>query len=105
MARLVAADMRALGMLTPDHEPRVSEHLGEIVHLIETLIAKGHAYPADTKKGKDVYFDVRSFAGYGKLSGRNVDDLLAGARVEVCESKRDPLDFALWQGSDDQDWG
>jgi cysteinyl-tRNA synthetase len=104
MAKLVDDDMRTIGLLSPDVEPRVSGHIGEIVHLIETLIAKGNAYVIDTPKGKDVLFAVRSFKGYGKLSHRNIDDLLSGARVEVGEGKRDPLDFALWKGSDEA-WG
>ncbi len=104
MAKLVDDDMRAIGLLTPDVEPRVSAHIDEIVSLIETLIAKGNAYAIDTPKGKDVYFAVRSFKEYGKLSHRNIDDLLSGARVEVAEGKRDPLDFALWKGSEEA-WG
>ena len=59
---------------------------------------------APTPKGNDVYFSVRNFAGYGKLSHRNIDDLLSGARIEVGELKKDPLDFALWKG-DDAEWG
>jgi cysteinyl-tRNA synthetase len=104
MAKLVDDDMRTMGLLVPDHEPRVSGHIPEIVLLIETLVAKGYAYAVDTPKGRDVYFAVRSFAPYGKLSHRNIDDLLSGARVEVGEGKRDPLDFALWKGSE-QAWG
>jgi cysteinyl-tRNA synthetase len=104
MAKLVDDDMRTIGMLVPDVEPRVSTHIDEIVRLIETLIAKGHAYAIDTQKGKDVLFAVRSFKEYGKLSHRNIDDLLSGARVEVGEGKRDPLDFALWKGSEEA-WG
>src|SRR5262249_25836940 len=75
--------------------PRATEHLPEIVSLIEKLISKGHAYAA----GVDVYFDVRSDPKYGELSGRNVDDMRQGVRVEVGESKRDPLDFTLWKGA------
>jgi cysteinyl-tRNA synthetase len=104
MAKLVDDDMRTIGLLSPDVEPRVSTHIGEIVRLIEALVAKGHAYAIDTPKGKDVYFAVRSFKEYGKLSHRNIDDLLSGARVEVGEGKRDPLDFALWKGSEEA-WG
>jgi cysteinyl-tRNA synthetase len=105
MAAFVDEDMRSIGLLSPDHEPRVSETIDEIVDFIQKLIEKGHAYPAKTAKGRDVYFDVRSFAGYGKLSHRNIDDLLSGARIEVGESKRDPLDFALWKGGEDDAWG
>jgi cysteinyl-tRNA synthetase len=104
MAKLVDDDMRTLGLLAPDHEPRVSATIPEITLLIEDLIAKRHAYTVDTPKGQDVYFAVRSFADYGKLSHRNIDDLLSGARVEVGEGKKDPLDFALWKGSE-QAWG
>jgi cysteinyl-tRNA synthetase len=104
MAKLVDDDMRTIGLLAPDHEPRVSGHIDEIVALIQTLIEKGHAYAIDTPKGKDVYFGVRSFEAYGKLSHRKIDDLLSGARVEVGEGKKDPLDFALWKGSEEA-WG
>jgi cysteinyl-tRNA synthetase len=75
--------------------PRATRHIPEILDLIATLIAKGFAYAA----GGDVYFDVRRKADYGKLSGRNVDDMRAGTRIEVGEAKRDPLDFALWKGA------
>jgi cysteinyl-tRNA synthetase len=104
MAKLVDDDMRTIGLLSPDHEPRVSAHIDDIIAIIETLIAKGHAYVVDTAVGKDVYFAVRSFAAYGKLSHRKIDDLLSGARVEVGETKRDPLDFALWKGQKEA-WG
>ena len=108
MADAAGADLTAIGCATPDHEPRVSTHLAEIVKLIEALVAKGLAYVAEApnaKGGKDVYFAVRSFPEYGKLSHRNVDDLQAGARVEVGEAKRDPLDFALWKGEPEEGWG
>lgn len=104
MAKLVDDDMRLMGLLTPDFEPRVSAHIVDIVRLIETLLGKGHAYVVDTPKGKDVYFAVRSFPAYGKLSHRNIEDLLSGARVELGDSKKDPLDFALWKGSEEA-WG
>ena len=77
-----------------DHYPKASEHVPEIIALIARLIEMGHAYAA----GGDVYFDVRSYPRYGELSGRNVDDMRAGFRIEVGETKRDPLDFALWKG-------
>ncbi len=86
-------DMRALNVKPADIEPKVTEHMPEIIALIERLVEKGFAYES---KG-DVYFAVRSFESYGKLSHRNLDDLLAGARVEPSEQKRDPLDFALWK--------
>jgi cysteinyl-tRNA synthetase len=104
MAKLVDDDWAAIGLLPPDHEPRVSGHIDEIILFIESLIAKGHAYTVDTPKGYDVYFAVRSFPAYGKLSHRNIDDLQSGARVEVGGGKRDPLDFALWKGDEDG-WG
>jgi cysteinyl-tRNA synthetase len=97
--------LRAIGCADPTHEPRVSRNIPEIIALIETLIEKGHAYVAPTPKGQDVLFAVRSFAEYGKLSHRNLDDLLSGARIEVGESKRDPLDFALWKGDAEESWG
>jgi cysteinyl-tRNA synthetase len=104
MARRVDDDMRTLGLLSPDHEPRVSTTIPDIIVLIQSLVAKGHAYAVETPKGSDVYFSVRSFPAYGKLSHRNIDDLLSGARVDVGEMKRDPLDFALWKGAE-EGWG
>ncbi len=88
-------DMAGLGVALPTYRPRATESIGIIITLIETLIEKGHAYVVDS----DVYFSVRSFDGYGKLSGKNIDDLTSGARVEVDERKKDPLDFALWKGA------
>jgi len=87
--------MLAVGNLPPDKEPRVTESIADIIGLIEQLIAAGKAYPA----GGDVYYSVESFADYGALSGQSIDDLRAGARVEVDEDKRNPLDFALWKGA------
>ncbi len=89
-------DMDALGVLRADVEPKCTEHIGEMIALTEGLIKDGHAYA--TPSG-DVYFKVRSFAGYGKLSGRNIEDLVSGARVEPGEEKADPLDFALWKAA------
>ena len=111
MSEINAAELRAVGCLTPDVEPRVSESIPEIVSLIASLVDKGAAYVAPTDKGNDVYFAVRAFPGYGKLSHRNLDDLQAGARVEIGEVKRDPMDFALWKASEegglgwDSPWG
>jgi cysteinyl-tRNA synthetase len=100
------AQLRSIGVGDPTNEPRVSQHITGIISLVESLIAKGHAYVARTPKGQDVYFSVRSFPPYGKLSHRNVDDLLAGARIEVGDVKKDPLDFALWKGDDAEEaWG
>lgn len=75
--------------------PRATEHIEDIIKLIQSLIDKGHAYVADNG---DVYFSVRSYPDYGKLSGQNIDDLENGARIDPTEQKRDPLDFALWKG-------
>ena len=85
--------MTLLGCAPPDVEPKASAHIDDMIAMIETLIQNGHAYAS----GGDVFFAVRSFPGYGKLSGKNIEDLESGARVEVQESKRDPLDFALWK--------
>lgn len=101
-------DMEKLDILKPTYEPRATEHIKEMQDLIQTLIEKQHAYV--TKDG-DVYFRVRSFDSYGKLSGRDIEELRAGVRVEVQDSKEDPLDFALWKSSKpgepwwDSPWG
>ncbi|RJG47779.1 cysteine--tRNA ligase [Motilimonas pumila] len=98
-ARYTAAmhqDFAALNMIEPDFEPRATEHMAEIIVMVEKLIAKEHAYVADNG---DVLFAVSSFADYGKLSQQNLDMLQAGARVEVEQTKRDPLDFVLWKMS------
>ncbi len=87
-------DARALGVLPPDEEPRATTHMGEIINMIQTLVDKGYAYQA---KNGDVYYDVSRFEHYGQLSGKNTEDLRAGARVEVAEAKDDPLDFVLWK--------
>ena len=99
-------DMRALGCVDPTHEPKVSETIPEIVSLIERLIASGNAYVLEMSSGaKDVYYAVRSFTQYGKLSNRKIDELEVGARIEANEQKRDPLDFALWKGCVGDAWG
>ena len=101
-------DMDALNVLRADVEPKCTEHIEEMISLTRELIAKDHAYA--TLSG-DVYFKVRSFPGYGKLSGRNIEDLQSGARVEPGEEKADPLDFALWKAAKpgepwwDSPWG
>ncbi len=105
IAKIHAEDYAALGLAIPEHEPRVSEHIPDILEIIERLIERGHAYVAETPKGQDVYFAVRSFAPYGKLSHREINDLLSGARIEVGETKRDSLDFALWKASGKDGWG
>ncbi|OOY49093.1 cysteine--tRNA ligase, partial [Solemya velum gill symbiont] len=101
-------DSDALAILPPDSEPKATEHMDEILAMIERLISNGHAYAADNG---DVYYDVRSFPEYGKLSGKSIDDLESGARVEPGDAKRDPLDFALWKAAKpdepawDSPWG
>jgi cysteinyl-tRNA synthetase len=106
MTELYRADIRALGCVDPDVEPKVSETIPEIIALIERLIANGAAYVVDMPNGaKDVYYAVRAFAGYGKLSKRNLEELQAGARIESGEEKKDPFDFALWKGTDASGWG
>lgn len=88
-------DSAALGLLSPTHEPKATEHVPEIISLIQTLEQKGAAYRIDG----DVFFSVDRFPGYGKLSRRRLDELEAGARVEIDERKRSPMDFALWKAS------
>jgi cysteinyl-tRNA synthetase len=88
-------DMKRLGVGKADIEPKATEHIPEMIAVIKGLLQKGHAYVIDG----DVYFRVSSFKDYGKLSKRNLDDMQAGARVEVDERKTDPLDFALWKSS------
>ncbi|SMX41679.1 cysteine--tRNA ligase [Actibacterium lipolyticum] len=90
-------DMDALGAMRPTHEPRATEYIGQMIAMIEDLIAKGHAYEAEGH----VLFAVESYKNYGALSGRSVDDMIAGARVEVAPYKRNPMDFVLWKPSSD----
>ncbi|MEY2855387.1 MAG: hypothetical protein RL030_2519, partial [Pseudomonadota bacterium] len=97
--RYIAAmheDCAALGVAPPDHEPRATGHVPQIVAMIERLIGRGHAYVATDG---DVMYSVSSFPGYGRLSGKRLEDLRAGARVDVDTAKRDPLDFVLWKRS------
>ncbi len=89
-------DSDLLGIERPNAEPKATAHIDDIIALNETLINKGFAYAADNG---DVYYAVRKFDGYGKLSGKVIDELEAGARVEVDEHKRDPLDFVLWKAA------
>jgi cysteinyl-tRNA synthetase len=106
MAEIYRSQMRALGCLEPTHEPRVSDHLPQIFELMQTLVERGSAYVVDMGDDvRDVYFAVRSFPGYGKLSRRRIDELIVGARVEKEERKRDPIDFALWKGARAGEWG
>ena len=87
-------DCATLGLQCPDLEPRATEFIAPIISMIETLVAKGFAYAA---ADGDVLYSVRKFAKYGQLSGKKIDDLRAGARVQVDEAKLDPLDFVLWK--------
>ena len=96
-ARYIAAmdeDFEAIGLGKPDHEPRATAYMPEIIAMIQRLVERGHAYVG---ANGDVYYAVSSFPRYGRLSGKKIADLRAGARVEVDESKRDPLDFVLWK--------
>ena len=101
------ADMGGLGLERPRFEPKATEHIPGMIRLISTLVEKGLAY----QSGGDVFFSVERFKGYGKLSKRNLDEMQAGARVEVDEKKKNPLDFALWKASKpgepfwDSPWG
>jgi len=101
------SDTDPLGLKRPTVEPRATEHIPEMIEMVKALLSKGHAYVAEG----DVYFSVESFPGYGKLSGRSIEQLLAGARVEPDPKKRNPLDFALWKASKpgepwwDSPWG
>jgi cysteinyl-tRNA synthetase len=100
-------DMATLGIAPPDLEPHATAHIGEIIAMIQTLIAGGHAYAAEGH----VLFDVDSYPGYGALSGRDTEELIAGARVEVAPYKKNPADFVLWKPSTpelpgwDSPWG
>jgi cysteinyl-tRNA synthetase len=89
-------DAAKLGVLSPDIEPRATEHIDGVIQMISTLIKKGHAYLADNG---DVFYSVSSFAEYGKLSGKTLGDLRAGERVEIDTHKRDPMDFVLWKSA------
>ncbi|WP_301180756.1 cysteine--tRNA ligase [Thalassolituus sp. UBA3500] len=101
-------DSELLGIEKPDAEPKATAHIGDIIKLVETLISNGFAYAADNG---DVYYRVRKFEGYGQLSGKVLDELEAGARVEVGDVKEDPLDFVLWKSAKpeephwDSPWG
>jgi len=88
-------DLKALGIEKGDFEPRATENIAEMVKYIQTLVDKGYAYQA----GGDVYFNVRKFSGYGKLSGQSIDQMETGVRICLSELKHDPLDFALWKKS------
>lgn len=101
-------DADALGVLRPDQEPKATEHIDEIITMIQKLLENGYAYVADNG---DVFYDVSRFGDYGRLSGKKIEELRAGARVEVSEAKEDPLDFVLWKAAKegepswDSPWG
>ena len=100
MVEALHQDADALGIERPTHEPRATEFVPQMLCLIDTLEKKGLAYQARTGSGKgDVNYSVRKFAGYGKLSGKSLDELRAGERVEVHDGKADPLDFVLWKSA------
>ncbi|HEY0269002.1 MAG TPA: cysteine--tRNA ligase, partial [Methyloradius sp.] len=110
-ARFITAmdeDAAKLGVMRPDIEPRATAYIDGMVSMIETLIANGNAYTADNG---DVFYSVNSFASYGKLSGKSLEDLRAGERVEIDTFKRDPMDFVLWKSAKpnepswDSPWG
>jgi len=88
-------EMERLGVLKPSYEPKASEHISDMIEIIERLIKKGLAYVSDG----DVYFSVEKFPQYGKLSGRKLEEMLAGVRIDPSEKKRNPLDFALWKSA------
>lgn len=96
-AKAYNEDLKSLGVLMPDIEPYATDHVPEMISMIEDLIAKGHAYAAEGH----ALFDVTTYEHYGELSNRSLDDMLAGARVEVASYKRNPGDFVLWKPSDD----
>lgn len=114
-ARFIKAmheDAAALGVLPPSEEPRATASMQEIIDMVQTLVDKGYAYSAKTETDHgDVYYDVSSFDGYGKLSGKKLEDLRAGERVAVDENKEDSLDFVLWKAAKpgepswDSPWG
>jgi len=92
-------EMQEMGILEPQKRPRATESVPEMIAMIETLIKKDHAYASETPFGNDVYFRVESCKDYGKLSNKKVDELEAGARIEIGESKEHPADFTLWKAS------
>ncbi len=104
-------DMDALGIARADVEPKATDHINEMITIIQSLIDKGYAYAVQEGDAKSVYFEVAKFKDYGKLSKKSLDDLIAGARVEPNEAKRSPADFALWKASKegepwwDSPWG
>ena len=109
-ATMYQEDVRAIGCAPPDVEPRVSQTIPGIIAIVQKLVENGAAYIVKTETGEDVWYAVRSFGEYGKLSGRTLDDLRAGEGLEdrgktSHEGKRDPLDFALWKSAPEGEWG
>lgn len=108
MIQAMHDDEDRLNVLRPDHEPRATHHIQDILTMVQTLIDKGFAYAADNG---DVYYRVNKFEGYGKLTNRNLDDMQAGARVDVQDAKENPMDFVLWKAAKegevswDSPWG
>ncbi|QDG78087.1 cysteine--tRNA ligase [Labrenzia sp. PHM005] len=98
-------DVAALGTLEPSHEPRATEHITGMIQMIEDLVAKGHAYVADTADGGEVLFDTVSMPDYGGLSKRKLDEQIAGARIAVDNHKKNPGDFVLWKLSSPEEPG
>lgn len=108
MIQAMHEDEDRLNVLRPDHEPRATHHMQDILDMVQTLVEKGFAYAADNG---DVYYRVNKFEGYGKLTNRNLDDMQAGARVDVQDAKEHPMDFVLWKAAKegevswDSPWG
>jgi len=95
-------DFSSMSMLSPDVEPKVTEHMDSIISFIDDLISKNFAY---TTKHGDVFFDVESFENYGELSNRNLEDMVSGSRIDIDDTKKNPADFALWKiSSDEASW-
>ncbi|MEO0545139.1 MAG: cysteine--tRNA ligase [Pseudomonadota bacterium] len=99
------ADAKALGCLSPTHEPRATEHIAGMIEMIDVLVARGHAYVAHGDEGAEVLFDIGSMPEYGGLSKRNLEDQQAGARIEVKDHKKNAGDFVLWKQSDESEPG
>lgn len=96
-------DIDALNVLRPTHEPRATNHIPEMIEMIETLIQNGFAYESGDSDKKHVLFDVTAYKDYGQLSNRALDEMIAGSRVEIADYKKNPLDFVLWKPASNQD--
>ena len=95
-------DFSSMSMLSPDVEPKVTEHMDSIISFIDDLVSKNFAY---TTKHGDVFFEVESFENYGELSNRNLEDMVSGSRIDIDDTKKNPADFALWKISSDEALG